>query len=328
MKNDEKQDARNQEDLYPWEDEKNARKSGVVRGAVLTGLISLSLIVGAGVYMYILFERQQERQAEELESQEQSYTELFRSRDSVINVWVSTFNQIEEDLDKITQREQMISTESAEDVEISEDRRQQILDDIQYINSMLDMNKKKIAALNSQLKKTGGSLQGLQAKIVNLEESIREKENEVKELKLALVDKDFEIGQLNDRMNNLQMTIIQKDEEISNQIDEMNKAYLASGTFDDLKEKGLVTKEGGFLGLLGRKEALVEDFSDTTFREIDLTEVKQIPVNSRKVKLITEHPTDSYELVREDEQMIASIEIKDPAEFWKISKYAVVEIGK
>jgi hypothetical protein len=72
----------------------------------------------------------------------------------------------------------------------------------------------------------------------------------------------------------------------------------------------------------------MEDFPDSLFAEIDVTETKTIPVNSKSVKLITEHPTGSYQLVRENENLISYIEIKDPAEFWRISKYAVVELGR
>ncbi|HER09000.1 MAG TPA: hypothetical protein ENO20_08840 [Bacteroides sp.] len=314
------------ENASPWENERDARRHGITRGVLITGLISLSLMIGAGVYVYNLFNREQARQHNELKSQEQTFTQMFRERDSVTNQWVLTFNQIEEDLEKIAQRENMISLESS-DVEISTDRKQKILDDIQYINSMLDLNKKKIAALNAQLQKSGGSIQGLQEKIADLEGTIKERENEINNLKLALVDKDFEIGQLNERMEDLHMTLVQKDEMIHEQINEMNKGFLAYGTFEDLEAMGLVVKEGGFLGL-GRKESLVEDFADSVFREVDVTEVKSIPVDSKKVKLITEHPADSYELVQEDEKRIAYIEIKDPDRFWKISKYAVVEVVK
>jgi len=46
------------------------------------------------------------------------------------------------------------------------------------------------------------------------------------------------------------------------------------------------------------------------------------------MKLVTEHPTGSYEVVKEGENMVAYIAIKDPQEFWRISKYAVVELKK
>ncbi|NTU65546.1 MAG: hypothetical protein HGB05_19635, partial [Chloroflexi bacterium] len=73
---------------------------------------------------------------------------------------------------------------------------------------------------------------------------------------------------------------------------------------------------------------LIQDFADSSFTQVDITEVKSIPVNTKDAKLITEHPSESYEFIREGKDKIASLEIKDPAEFWKISKYAVVELSK
>ena len=105
----------------------------------------------------------------------------------------------------------------------------------------------------------------------------------------------------------------------------MNKAYMTSGTYKDLKEKGVLSKEGGFLGL-GRKELLNGNLTENQFTRIDITEMKSIPVNSKDAKLITEHPKSSYEMIRDNNNKIASIEITDPVQFWKISKYAVVEV--
>ena len=73
---------------------------------------------------------------------------------------------------------------------------------------------------------------------------------------------------------------------------------------------------------------MVENFNDSSFVQVNITEMKTIPVNSKAVKLITDHPTNSYALIRDNSNKIAYIEIKDPDEFWKITKYAVVEIGK
>ena len=105
----------------------------------------------------------------------------------------------------------------------------------------------------------------------------------------------------------------------------MNKAFVVYGTFKALKAKGLVSKEGGFLGL-GKKALMQANFSDSSFTQVNITEMRTIPVNSKTAKFITDHPKSSYELIRGKNNRIASIEIKDPEEFWKISKYAVVEI--
>ena len=307
-----------------FNNDRDARKKGVTKGAFTTGLISLILLVGVGVVVYALYNRERNKHLALIESQRQSFAELLTARDSTINEWVVTFDQIEKDLATIVQKENLITVQST-DAELSQDKKQQILEEIKNINTLLDLNKKKIASLNAELKKSGGSIKGLQEKIAELEVTVKQREKEIMELKMALTDKNFEIEQLNTRMTDLQITVAQRDEEIHNKTYEMNKAFLAYGTYKNLREKGLVAKEGGFLGL-GKKESLIEDFPDSLFNQIDITEMRTIPVNSKNAKLITEHPTNSYELVHEDENKIAFIEIKDPDLFWKISKYAVMEI--
>jgi len=315
------QNKKNASALYS---EKKAKKEGVVKGILTTAIISFILIVAAGITAYSLYNRDQERQLAIMEDQKQVFSDQLTARDSAINEWVLTFDQIEKDLNMVKEKENIIAVESA-DREFSKDRKEQILKDIEYINTLLEQNKKKIASLNAQLKKSGGTLNSLQNKIAELESSMQLRETEISELKTALVEKDFEIGELNTRMTDLQITLAQKDDEINNQTDDMNKAYLASGTYKDLKERGLILKEGGFLGL-GKKESLIEDFADSSFSQINITETLTIPVHSKVAKLITEHPTTSYELIRDTDNTIAYIEIKDPDQFWKISKYAVVEI--
>jgi hypothetical protein len=211
--------------------------------------------------------------------------------------------------------------------ELSKDKRQRVLDDIQYINSLLEQNKQKIASLNAQLKKSGGTIKALQNKIADLEASVKQSEIEISDLKSTLVSKNFEIDQLNTQNSELKTTIVQNEEKINKQTYEINKAFFACGTYKQLKAKGLLTKEGGFIGL-GKTKSLTGSFSDSSFVQIDITQTKSIPVNSKKARLITEHPAKSYQFIRGKDNKIESVEIKDPAQFWKISKYAVVEISK
>jgi hypothetical protein len=304
--------------------ERTAKKEGVKKGIWTTAAISFILLLAVGIIGYSLYTGEQKKQLAVIENQKHSYTEMLTKRDSVLNEWMLTFDQIEKDLSTVKEKENIITIKSS-DAEFSKDKKQQILKDIEYINALLDQNKKKIASLTAQLNNSGGTIKGLQVKVAELEASIKLREDEISELKVALVARDFEIGQLNTRMTDQQVAIAQKDEKISNQTYEMNKAFVAYGTYKDLKAKGLISKEGGFLGL-GKKESLIEDFDNKSFTQINITETTTIPVNSKTAKLITEHPKNSYELVRDKDNRIASIEIKDPVQFWKISKYAVVEI--
>jgi hypothetical protein len=304
--------------------ERKAKKEGMKRGILTTAIIALLILVGAALVVNSKFKNEQKKNVAIVENQKRSYTQMLTSRDSVVNEWMLTFDEIEKNLNTIKEKEKIISVKST-DSEFTKDKKQAILKDIEYINTLLDQNKKKIASLTAQLKNSGGTIKGLQVKIAELEASMKLRETEVADLKVALTQKDFEIGQLNTKMTDAQAAIAQKDETISTQTAEINKGFVAYGTYKTLKAKGLVSKEGGFLGI-GKKESLHQDFSDSLFTQVNITETKSIPVNSKDAKLITEHPTGSYELVRDKDNKIASIEIKDPQEFWKISKYAVVEI--
>ena len=293
-------------------------------GPYIALIISLVLFVVLGIVFYSKYKKEHAEMLSQMELQKYSLSETITARDSVINEWISTFGEIEKNLALIKEKEKIISMNSA-DVEFSKARKEMIIEDIKYINTLLEQNKKKIAALNAQLKKSGGTITALQVKIAELETSMQKSETEVSALKTSLTQKDFEIEQLNTEMGDLQITLVQKEEKISNQTGELNKAYVASGTFKELKEKGLVTKEGGFIGL-GRKKSLIENFPDSAFTQINITELNLIPVNSKDARFITEHPAGSFELIRGSDKQVESIEIKDPILFWKISKYAVVEL--
>ena len=304
----------------------NAKKEGITKGALTTGIISIILLMILSVLVWSLYKKERNTQLALMEEQKIVFSEQLTARDSMINGWLAAFDEIESNLAVIKEKEKLISVNSS-DTEVSKNRKEQILEDIKSINNLIEENKKKIASLNAQLKASGGTIKGLQTRIASLEESMVQYETEIADLKSTLVTKDSEIGQLNNHVVALNDTITRKVETINLQTGKLNQAFLASGTYKDLKEKGLIIKDGGFIGL-GRKEFLVEDFSDSLFTEIDITQIKTIPVNSKDVRLITEHPSSSYELVKENDKQVAYISITNPEEFWKISKYAVVEIVK
>jgi len=308
-------------------DNKNSFKSpnegtkGVIAG--LTAALALVLIVAA--FLIIQNHKKRVLEARNYESQRLELATQLSQRDSIINEWVLAFNEIESDIKKITERENMLSLQSM-NPEITKDKKEEILKEIQIIRDLIEQNKKKISSLNSQLRSSGIKIASLQARIDTLDAHIAQRDQEIANLKMELVDSNFEIGQLNEKVGSMEITIAERDSKIDQQTSEMNKAYVVSGTYKDLKEKGLLTKEGGVLGL-GKKESLQENsLDDNLFTQIDITRTLTIPVNSKDAKLVTEHPASSYEMIKDDNEKIAYIEIKDPASFWKISKYAIVEV--
>jgi len=304
----------------------NEKKEGIKKAVVTTSIIGFVVLLIAVIIAYSLYNHDHKLLLSQMEIQKNSFTDKIASRDSSIGDWITTFGDIEKNIAIIKEKEHIISTNSS-NVELSKDKKQQILEDIKYINTLLEQNKKKIASLNSQLSKSGGTIKAQQNIITELEASVKQSESDISDLKTTLLSKKFEIDQLNTKNSDLQGTIVQKDEKINTQTYEMNKAFFACGTFKQLKAKGLLTKEGGFIGL-GKTKTLAGSFPDSSFMQIDITVTKSIPVNSMSAKLITEHPANSYQFIRDKDKKIASIEITDPVQFWKISKYAVIEITK
>lgn len=301
----------------------NQRNKGLVPALVVALLIVLAL----GAVLLTKSHNTRLQQASMYENQKVELAIQLSQRDSIINEWVLAFNEIESDIKKITARENMLSLQSM-NPEISKDKRKEILAELQLIREMIDQNKKKIASLNSQLRKSGIRIASLQARVDSLDANIALRDREIAELRTDIENRNLEIGQLVHKVDTMTVVIADRETKISQQTEEMNKAFVVSGTYKDLKEKGLLTKEGGVLGL-GKKESLQENsLNDNLFTRVDITKTRTIPVNSKSAKLVTEHPASSYELIKDDDDMIAYIEIKDPSSFWKISKYAVVEVNK
>jgi len=297
------------------------------KGLIAVLIVSLLLVFVIGA---IVLTRNHKKSTEEstfLENQRLELAAQLSQRDSIINEWVLAFNEIESDIRKITARENMLSLQSM-NPEISNDKKQEILNEIQYIRDLIDQNKKKIASLNTRLQKSGVNIAGLQAQVDTLTVNITKRDNDISALRMELVNRDFEIGELHREVDTMKTTLADKELLIASQNDQMNKAYVVSGTYRDLKEKGLLEREGGILGLGGKESLQENSLRDDLFTEVDITETRTIPVNSRSAKLVTDHPTDSYELVKDESDMISYIEIKDPGSFWRISKYAVVEVNK
>ena len=308
------------------DNEEKTRKEGAKKGFITASIIGFIVILIAGIVGYSLYKKEHNQLLSLMEKQKSTLTDKITARDSVISEWIITFDEIEKNIATIKEKEKVISV-NLSNAELSKDKRQLVLDDIKYINTLLEQNKKKIASLTAQLQNSGGTIKALQNKISGLEFSIKKSENLISELKTSLINKNFKIEQLNTQMTDMQNTIVQKDEKIISQTYEKNKAFFVCGTYKELKAEGLLTKEGGFIGL-GKTKSLVGNFPDSSFIQIDITSTLMIPVNSKNAKLISEHPEDSYEFIRDKDNKIDYIKIKDPGQFWRISKYAVVEITK
>jgi predicted nuclease with TOPRIM domain len=158
-------------------------------------------------------------------------------------------------------------------------------------------------------------------------------------LNFKLAEKDKELAGLKEQLETLNATIetlhtsldtmtaqhTVKTRVIAEQTTKLNTAYYAVGTYKELKEKKVLNKEGGFLGL-GKEEVLKKDFNTEYFTMIDITKTTNIVIGNKKAKLLTTHPSDSYKMNQNDKKVFTDITITNPEKFWKVSKYMVIVI--
>jgi len=235
-------------------------------------------------------------------------------KEAALQEFISSFNEIQENLNAIKEKEKIVTTESSKgDVK---SKQGQIKDDIQSIYDLMAKNKNRIGSLTKKLKDSNLKLEGLEKMIENLQMSIDLKDGEIADLKTKMEGLNIELSNLN---TNYQAV----SSESAGKTDMLNAAYYAIGTSKELKEKKVISREGGFIGL-GKTTTVSSDFNKEYFTKIDVEQALSINIGAKKAKIVTNHPKGSYRLV--GEKPIEKLEISNQKEFWSVSKYLVIVI--
>jgi len=261
-----------------------------------------------------------QKEIDSLKGETQRLTAETIKKDSTINLLFAAFNEIEENLEIVKSKQNVISQSASSKTELSTDARDRINNDIQLINDLMDKNKRRIASLNKKLKQSGLKVAEFERVIQRMQKQIDEKDVELNGLKDQLVKMNFKVEELNARVDTLVQEGEVKSKIIEGQTSELNTAYYVFGTSKEFKDKGIVTK-GGLFG--GKK--LGTDLDRNYFTKIDITKMKEIPLNCRKAKLLTVHANGTYKLQTTDKK-VEKLIITDVPRFWEVSKYLVIEI--
>ena len=235
-------------------------------------------------------------------------------KDSTINDFFNSFNEIESNLAMIREKEKNIKSQRLGNGEVRKDVKEQIISDITDINELLAENRDRINNLNDNLRKANINSRRFQEMIAGLEQRVSEKNEEITTLRTNLANANTALSALNDLYIESVLDNEAKEEEL-------NTAFYAFGTYKELKENGVLTKEGGIIGL-GSAKTLRKDFNRGYFKKIDIRQKTDLDLYSEKARIITTHPPESYELATVDGAY--QLQIKKPDVFWSASKYLVV----
>ncbi len=265
----------------------------------------------------------EKKQIELLTKENQALRNESHAKDSTINGFFEMLNDIETNLTQIKAKESVISRNTANGTELNNDIREQINEDIKVINDLMAKNKRTIQYLNTRLKESGLKVAEFEKMLAQTNQTIQERDTEISVLKDKLTQMDFSVAVLNAQVDTLNIEKTQLTETVSKQVETINTAYYAFGTKKELELNKIIDKTGGFLGL-GKTSKLKNDFNIDYFTKADISKLTTIPLSGKKVKVITVHPTDSYKLITNQEDVTERIEISDANKFWSASKYLVI----
>lgn len=273
----------------------------------------------------------QQGKIDRMQSTQDSLASVALEKDAAILDFVSAMTEIQENLDSIKQIQNIVQVESSAVSEGQVKDKDKILSDIQIIADLMQRNREMVDKLQKQLGTSNSKVAELQRAIAVLNRQIEQKDAEIATLQAELAKLNIDVSELNTRMNEMSAESMRKDQviqekatTIESQTIAMNKAFYAFGTQKELVENDLVEKDGGFLGL-GRTLKMKEDFNKAYFTEIDIREFSMLELHVKKAALITTHPAGSYHF--EGEKTVESFVIDDPKEFWKTSKYLIIEVN-
>ena len=241
-------------------------------------------------------------------------------------------NEINDGFDEITRFEQALDTTDFS--QLSQNKRAKLRNNILLAKSAIQERRKKLAELEDDLKDLDEQSQAEVAQTIsNLRQQLDLQKATVDQLSAKLHysgPKPKVKSETPDttKVSNQQPEVTQKAPEEENQQkeqremlnNELNECYYAIGTRSDLKNHKIIDSE------FVKKTKVMQsgNLLISYFTKADKRTLNEIPVNSKKVTLLTNHDPLSYFLEETEDKTV--IKILDPATFWEYSNYLVVQI--
>lgn len=247
--------------------------------------------------------------------------------DSTYNQTLVLLNDIESGFAEINQSQSQMKL-NLKGVEGASGRKERIAAQMQELKKSMEQNRAKIAELRKLAAQRGKANSTLQETITRLQAELDEKTTQIQSLQAELEQKNIKIDELNTTVSqqgkniaDQNNTIEQQKSTIQGQDADIHTVWYTIATTKQLKAENILT--GG--GLFQSKKLAANGFDAKNFTQGDLRNITSIPTNSKKPKVLSLHPQDSYKLVTGADKKV-TIEITAPSKFWSASKYLVVEI--
>jgi len=284
------------------------------------------LILLVATFMFSCNNRLEEEKVR-LQQENLQLVEQLDTKEATFNEFLGALNEIEANLSSIREKERMIARAQLEG---RPNRMQIVQEDIKAIDELLDKNRQLIGRLNRDLRNSNLRIGEFEVMVKRLNEQVEQKEMEITNLRAQLENMTTrvttltaQVGDLEDVRTFLEEETRQRDLIIEQRTRELNTVFYTMGTLRELRDMGIVSRSGGFLGI-GRTTNLEANFDLSNFTAIDRTVTAKIPLTGRRFEIVSPHPEGTSEFVEEDG--VQSLVILDQERFWSTSRHLVIVV--
>lgn len=247
----------------------------------------------------------------------QTLEEGIVSSDSLVNQYALYIKTIRDNISEIEKQELFLKNlkGGSESYEIDS---MDVITTIQNMGERLKENEKMIYALNHSLEGANSKNNKFMEEINSLNELIAKNNREVYLLQEELSAINASFDMLFDKYNSQNIRINELNTAL-------NMVAYAIGSKGELLDNGVLTKQGGVIGI-GKTKKLSNDLNTDYFTYASKNDLKVLQLGVKNIKIITSHSLSSYEIHQSEKGFVDSLVITNPDLFWRNSKFLVVEV--
>ncbi len=264
-----------------------------------------------------------EQQVLTLQKQASELNLNLADREQYLDEVIGEINEVYRDLEQARGKEGEIVQRTEPGGEhvyaTSVEARTAVKQNIEFIGTTLKESRKRISNLQARLKNSKSELASLNTLLESLRSSLKEREE-------AMATLETRVKGLEANIASQTLTIEAQTGTIEQQKKEIETAYYVIGTKEELKEKGIINDEGGFLwGLLGSTTTLSSGVDQSLFTPINKSNDKVLHVNG-EIDEILPRRQDVFFTTKQADEFSSELAIVEPNQFWE-SNYLVIVVN-
>ncbi len=243
----------------------------------------------------------------------------------------ATLNEVEEGLKSIRETENILTIQSqGAGMEVQANKRDQLKSDVAAIGDAIKSYKAQIDKLKKdgrvKSKEFTKRLDALTAEldqksklIADLSTQLEEKDAMLKIKTQQITSLDQTVSTLKNDVSNLNTETKSQKETIANQDVQINTGYYIIGSKSELIAANVMSKGGLF-----KSAKISYNAEQSVFTKIDIRKVSEINLNSKRAKVLSIHPANSFTM-EADASGMQILKINDYGKFWEQTKYLVIQ---